>query len=30
VAMLDERSDIDTADDWRAWQASRRGAGAAD
>jgi rSAM/selenodomain-associated transferase 1 len=28
VAMLEELRDIDTADDWRAWQASRRGAGA--
>ncbi|MGH7536703.1 MAG: TIGR04282 family arsenosugar biosynthesis glycosyltransferase [Gemmatimonadales bacterium] len=29
VAMLEERRDIDTAADWRAWQASRLGAGAA-
>jgi glycosyltransferase A (GT-A) superfamily protein (DUF2064 family) len=28
VAMLEEQGDVDTADDWRAWQASRRAAGA--
>ncbi len=28
VAMLEEQRDVDTPDDWRAWQASRRAAGA--